>query len=70
MRFAGQDKLHRPLGIGENAQQPVRIVKQQIRPLVGREAARKTQGQRAGVEDRGGFGDLARRGALSATCRE
>ena len=50
MRLAGDDELHRALRIGQQAQQPLRIVQQQVRPLVGREAARKTQRQRVGIE--------------------
>ena len=36
--------------IGQQAQQPLRVVQQQVRPLVGREAARKAQRQRVGIE--------------------
>ena len=46
MRLAGEDELHRALRIGQEAQQPFRIVQQQVGPLVGGEAARKAQRQR------------------------
>ena len=46
MGFAGDDQLHRALAVGENAEQPLRIVQQQIGTLVGGEAARKAQRQR------------------------
>ena len=50
MRLAGDDELHRALRIGEQAQQSLRIVQQQIGSLVGGEAARKTQRQGVGIE--------------------
>ena len=51
MGLARDDELHRALRIGQQAQQPLRIVQQQIRSLVGREAARKTQCQGIGIEE-------------------
>ena len=51
MRLAGDDELHRALRIGQEAQQRAGIVQQQVRSLVGREAARKTQRQRVGIEE-------------------
>ena len=50
MGLAGDDELHRALRIGQKTQQALRIVQQQVRSLVGREAARKTQCQRVGIE--------------------
>ena len=43
MRLAGQDQLHGALPIGQDADEPVGIAQQQIRPLVGREAAGKAE---------------------------
>ncbi len=51
MGLAGDDELHRALRIGQQAQQPRRIVQQQVRSLVGREAARKAQRQGVGIKE-------------------
>ena len=62
MRLAGDDELHRTLGIGQQAKQPRRVVEQQVGPLVGGEAARKAQRQGVGIEEMpGGFDFLGRR---------
>ena len=50
MGLAGKDELHRALGIGQQAKQSLRVVQQQVRPLVGREAARKAERQCVGIE--------------------
>ena len=50
MGLAGDDELHRALRIGQQAQQSLRVVQQQVRSLVGGEAARKAQRQRVGIE--------------------
>jgi hypothetical protein len=50
MRLAGDDELHRALRIAQQTKQPLRVVQQQVRPLVGREAARKAQRQRVGIK--------------------
>ena len=51
MGLAGDDELHRALRIGQQAQQPLRVVQQQVRSLVGREAARKAQRQGVGIKE-------------------
>ena len=51
MRLAGDDELHRTLRIGQQTKQPLRVVQQQVRSLVGREAARKAQRQGVGIEE-------------------
>ena len=45
MRLAGDDELHRSLRIAQQAKQSLGVVQQQVRSLVGREAARKAQRQ-------------------------
>ena len=50
MGLAGNDQLHRTPGIGQQAQQALRVVQQQVRPLVGREAAGEAQRQGVGIE--------------------
>ena len=50
MRLAGDDELHRALRIGQQTKQPLRVVQQQVRSLVGREAARKAQRQCVGIK--------------------
>ena len=50
MGLAGDDELHRALRIGQQTQQSLRIVQQQVRPLVGRKAPRKAQCQRVGIK--------------------
>ena len=50
MRFASNNELHRTLRITEQTKQPLRIVQQQVRSLVGREAPRKAQRQCVGIE--------------------
>jgi len=41
MRFAGEHELHRTIRIVDHGGQPLNIPQDQIRPLVGREAARE-----------------------------
>ncbi len=50
MGFAGEDKLHRPPGIIDQAQQSLRISQQQIPTLVTRDAPRETDSQGLGIE--------------------
>ena len=50
MGLAGKDELHRALRIGQQAQQSLRVVQQQVRPFVGREAPRKAQRQCVGIK--------------------
>jgi hypothetical protein len=50
MGLTSDDELHRALRISQKAQQTRRIVQQQVRSLVGREAARKAQCQRVGIK--------------------
>jgi len=50
MGLAGDNELHRTLQISQEAQQTRRIVQQQVRSLVGREAARKAQCQCIGIK--------------------
>ena len=39
MGLAGEDELHRPLGVADKLVQPLPVAEQQRRSLVGREAA-------------------------------
>ena len=64
MRLAREDELHRPLGIAQDAQQPVGIVQQKIGPLVSREAARKAEGQHVRIEDDAWAASIVLRGRL------
>jgi len=41
MSLTGKDELHRPLSIGQQAKQSLRVVQQQVWPLVGRERRAK-----------------------------
>ena len=50
MRLARDDELYRALRIGQETKQSLRIVQQQVRSLVGREAACKAQCQRVGIK--------------------
>ena len=51
MGLSGKDELHRALRIGQQADQPFRVVQEQIGSLVGCETPRKAQGQRIGIQD-------------------
>ena len=51
MRLAGDDELYRPLRIGQQTKQSRLVVQEQVRPLVGREAARKAECQEVGIEE-------------------
>ena len=72
VRLAGDDELHRALGVGQDAQQPLGVVQQETRALIGGEAAREAQGQRLGVEHLLRLLDLRHRrggdGELPANC--
>ena len=50
MSLAREDQLHWTLGVGQKAYEPRRILEQQVRPLISRKAARKSEGQCAGPE--------------------
>ena len=50
MRLAGDNELYRALWIGQQAQQPLPVVQQQVRSLIGCEAAREAQCQSIGIE--------------------
>ena len=50
MGLAGDDELHRTLRIGQQPQQPLRIVQQQVRSLVGGKTTGEAQGQGVGIE--------------------
>src|SRR6185436_2359853 len=54
MRLPGKDDLHGTAWIGEQTAQAVRIAEEQIRPLVGGEATRETEGQDVGREQGAG----------------
>ena len=50
MSLPGKDQLHGMLGIGQQAKQPLGVVQQHVRPLVGREPPRKAQRQSIGIQ--------------------
>ena len=50
MRFTGDDELHRPLRIRQQPHQALRILQQQIGPLVGGKSAGEAQRQCVGAE--------------------
>ena len=50
MSLAGHDELHRTPRIGQQAQQSLRVVQQQVRSFVGCKAACKAQRQRVGIK--------------------
>ena len=52
VRLAGKDELHRTLGIEQEAAQAIHVGEQQIPPLVGGKPARKTDGERVGIQGR------------------
>ena len=49
MGFAGKDELYRMLRIGQQTEQALGIVQQQVRSFVGGEAASKTESQYVGA---------------------
>src|ERR1039457_2620845 len=62
MRLAGDDELYRALGIAQKAKETWRVMEQQVRSLVGGEAARKAERECVGIEEMpGGFDILGRR---------
>src|ERR1035441_914537 len=63
MRLAGEDQLYRALGTVQKAKQARRVMQQQVRSLVGREAARKSQRECVGIEEMPGGFHLRRRRA-------
>ena len=52
VRLAGDDDLHRPLLVGQQAGEPLRVAQDQRQALVGRDAPREADGQRLGIEAR------------------
>ena len=50
MGFAGNDELDRTLWIGEQSQQPLRIVQKQVRAFVSGKAPGKTNRQGVGIK--------------------
>ncbi len=48
--LARNDDLHRAFGIGQQAKQPLRVMQQQVRSLVSREAPCKAERQRVGIK--------------------
>ena len=60
MRLAGEDDLHRAGRRVQDAREPIRVVEDQLGPLVAGEAAREADRQRVRIEQRAG-GDDARR---------
>ena len=61
MGLAGEDELHRTLGIVDDGVEPVQVGEEQSRALVGREAARETDRQHVVAERLLDGDDLARR---------
>ena len=57
MGFAGKDQLDRPHGVVQQPGEPLRVLKQEVRPLITGEAPRKAKGQRVGIEDARGLGN-------------
>src|SRR5215203_4850787 len=64
MGLAGEDDLHRPPRVVEDAGQPLRIAEHQLGPLVGREAAREADGQDVRRQQRAADHDAAGADAL------
>ena len=64
MRLAGKDNLHRPADAVENARQTIRVVKDQLGPLVAGEAPREPNRQRVGIEQRARGDDAGNRDVL------
>ena len=50
MRLAGEHELDRARAVGENSNQPLDVVKDEIRTLVRREAPREPDRQDVGIE--------------------
>ena len=66
MRLAGEDDLHRPIDGGQDARQPIGVVEDHLRPLVGGEPARVAERQRLGIEHRTRRHDAALADVLAA----
>ena len=64
MRLAGEDDLHRAAAGVQDAHQPLRVVEDQLGPLVAGEAPREADRQRVGIEQRAGGDDARRADAL------
>jgi hypothetical protein len=63
MRLAADNELQRTGGIGEQGEEPLGVVEQQVGPLVGGKAAGKTCGQGVCVEEVLHVPDFLRRGS-------
>src|SRR5208283_3147715 len=50
VRLAGEDQLHGPCLVGENPAQAVHVTQDQSGPLIGREAAGKSDGKRIWIQ--------------------
>src|ERR1019366_2807677 len=71
MRLAGDDELHGTLRIGQKTKQAWRVMQQQVRSLVGGEAARKAQRECVGIKEMpGGFDLLGRRASTGQVQRQ
>ena len=66
VRLAGDDQLHRPLGVQQQALEPLRVAQHQRQPLVRRHAPREADRQHVGVE-RASRSSRARRGPRRAS---
>ena len=63
VRLAGEYQLHRLFAIGQQPQQPLGVMQQEIRSLVGCETPGKTQSQKIGIKQTFRLIDLAGRRA-------
>ena len=61
VRLAREDDLHRPPCGGEDADQPLRVVEDQLGALVAGEPPREPDGQGVRIEQRAGRDDRVRR---------
>ena len=50
MSLAGENELHRPLGVIDHLQEPFEVGEQKVPPLISGDAAGKTDGQDVGRE--------------------
>ena len=51
MRLAGEDKLHRHIRLGQQFDQSLRVLKQQVAAFIGRKPSCKTNRQRLRIKD-------------------
>ena len=67
MGLAGEDELHRALGVVDHRRQAVQVGEDQVGPLVGGEAAGEADGEHVGIEDvAGGLDGLVALAAAAA----